>query len=97
MKRAAVISCISILSVFAAACGPVTLDLPDEIGADFDLDSFMAEIRDCDKLRDTFVSVVTEAADQVDRLAEASGGRIDPPALREKIEAIAVGDFFSIA
>lgn len=80
-----------------AACGPVSVDLPVDIGEDFDIDSVLDEIRDCDRLRDTFIAVVTEAADQLDALAERSGGRVSPPELREKVEAISVNEFFAIA
>ena len=79
--------------VTLAACGQVSVDLPVDIGDDFDIDSVLDEIRDCD----TFIAVVTEAADQLDALAERSGGRVSPPELREKVEAVSVNEFFAIA
>jgi hypothetical protein len=80
-----------------SSCGQVTVDLPDDIGSGFDLDSVLDEVRDCDKMSETFVAVVSRAADQIDDLAERSGGRVDPPELREKIEAISVTEYFRLA
>lgn len=96
--RAAPIRLLVTVTAFAlAACGQVSLSLPEDIGADFDIDSVLDDVRDCDRLRDTFVEVVTEASDQLDELADQSGGRVSPPELREKVEAISVNRFFTIA
>jgi hypothetical protein len=79
------------------SCGQVTVDLPGDIGEGFDLDTVLDEVRDCDKMSQTFVAVVSEAADQIDALAARSGGRVDPPELRKKIEAVSVTEYFRLA
>ncbi len=87
----------AITTMVVAGCGQVAVDLPIDIGEDFDLDSVLDEIRDCERLTDTFIAVVSEGADQLDALADRSGGRVSQPELREKIEAISVNEFFAIA
>lgn len=87
-----------LLFLLPVACGQVSIpDLPSDIGENFDLDAVLDDVRDCDAISRTFVAVVSEAADQVDTLAERSGGRVDPPDLREKIEAISVTEYFRLA
>ena len=90
---------ITVVSIaLLAACGQVAIpEIPTDIGAEFDLDSVLDEVRDCDRVSESFVAVVSEAADQIDELAGRSGGRVDPPELREKIDAISVTEYFAIA
>ena len=83
--------------VTLASCGQVTVDLPGDIGEGFDLDTVLEEVRDCDRMSQTFVAVVSEAADQIDALAARSGGRVNPPELRKKIDAVSVTEYFRLA
>lgn len=97
MHRRLLTSTIALTAILSA-CSQVSIpDLPSDIGENFDIDSVLDEIRDCDTITETFVAVVSEAADQIDALAERSDGRVDPPALREKIEAISVTEYFQLA
>jgi hypothetical protein len=86
-----------VLAVLLSACGSVSIEIPSDIGADFDIDQVLDEVRDCDAMSATFLEVVSAAADQVDRLAEAANGRVEPMELREKVEAISVSEYFALA
>lgn len=88
---------ILLAATLLTSCGSVSIDLPADIGADFDLDAVLTEMQDCDALSEAFVEVVTTAAAQADALAEASGGAIEPLELREKVEAISVSQYFGLA
>jgi uncharacterized protein YunC (DUF1805 family) len=79
------------------ACGGVSIDLPEEIGSDFDFDGVIEDLRDCDTLSDAFVAVVREAADDLDRLAEGSGGRVPAGELAGKVDVIVDNAYFEVA
>lgn len=88
---------LSLAVVLLAACGGVSVTLPDEIGPDFDLDQVLADLRDCDALSDTFVAVVREGAQDLDALAEASDGRVPAGELAAKVDVIADTAYFEMA
>lgn len=79
------------------ACGAVTVELPDEIGADFDLEATLDELGNCDTLSDTFVAVVRQAAADIDELSESTDGRVPAGELEEKVDVIVNGAYFEIA
>lgn len=83
--------------VLFTACGGVSVTLPDEIGADFDLDQVLGDLRDCDALSDTFVAVVREGAADLDELAEATDGRVPAGELAAKVDVIADTAYFEVA
>lgn len=85
------------LLLAVAACGSVTVNLPDEIGADFDLEATLGELTDCDTLSDTFVAVVRHAAADIDELAESSGGRVPAGELADKVDLVVDGAYFEVA
>lgn len=79
-----------------AACGSVTVTIPKDIGNGFDLDRTLSDLRDCGTLSDTFVAVVREAAQQLDDLAESSGGKVPSGVLTAKVDVIAKTSYFEI-
>lgn len=88
---------VMMTALLLVGCGEVTVNLPEEIGPDFDFDELLAEIKDCDRLSETFVSVVREAAEDIDELAEASGGRVQPGELAAKVDVIVQTRYFDLA
>jgi hypothetical protein len=91
-------SCALLASALVmAACGGVTIGLPDEIGADFDLEATLDDLRDCDTLGDTFVAVVRQAAADIDAMAEASGGRVPAGDLADRIDVLSAGAYWEVA
>lgn len=83
--------CVALL---LAACG-AGLATDGESG--IDLDSVLADLRDCDVLSDTFVAVVREAADDLDSLAEATGGRVPAGELAARVDDLTGNAYFEIA
>lgn len=79
------------------SCGGVNVDLPEEIGSDFDIDGLLEDLGDCDALSATFVAVVREAAEDLDELSERSGGRVPAAELTEKVDAIVDNAYFEVA
>lgn len=80
-----------------ASCGGVSIDLPEEIGSDFEIDGLLEDLGDCDALSETFVAVVREAAEDLDELSERSGGRVPAAELTEKVDAIVENSYFEVA
>lgn len=68
-----------------------------ELPAGGDLDAVLDELRDCDTLSETFVGVVREAAEDLDQVAAASGGRIPAPELADRVDTLTSNSFFAIA
>ena len=79
------------------SCGGVSVDIPEEIGSDFDIDSLLEDLGDCDALSATFVAVVREAAEDLDELSERSGGRVPAAELTEKVDTIVDNAYFEVA
>lgn len=79
------------------ACGGVSVNLPDEIGAGFDLEATLDDLRNCDTLSDTFVAVVREAAEDLDAMAEATGGRVPAAELAERVDVISSTAYWEVA
>lgn len=75
----------------------MTVNLPDEVGPDFDVESAIEEFRDCDTLSDTFIAVVRGAVEDLDEVSDATGGRIPAPQLSEKVDAVVDNAYFEIA
>jgi hypothetical protein len=80
-----------------SGCGGLTVNLPDEIGPDFEIGSVLDDLRDCDVLSKTFVAVVREAAEDIDALAEASGGRVPAAELTSRVDALTGTAYFEVA
>lgn len=85
------------LSIAVAACGGVSVSLPDEIGAGFDLEDTLDDLRNCDTLSDTFVAVVREAAEDLDAMAETTGGRVPATELAERVDVISGTAYWEVA
>lgn len=79
------------------SCGSVSIDIPEGIGSDFDIDGILEDLGDCDALSATFVAVVREAAEDLDELSERSGGRVPAAALTDKVDAIVDNAYFEVA
>lgn len=80
-----------------SGCGGVTVDLPEELGPDFEIGSVLDDLRDCDMLSETFVAVVREAAEDIDALAEGSGGRVPAAELTSRVDALTGTAYFEVA
>ena len=57
----------------------------------------LTDLRDCDRLSETFVAVVREAAEDLDNLAEASGGKVPTGDLATRLDEITGTAYFEIA
>lgn len=86
-----------LLAFVLASCGSVSVNLPDEIGAGFDLEATLDDLRNCDTLSDTFVAVVREAAEDLDALAETTGGRVPAAELAERVDVISSTTYWDVA
>ena len=86
-----------LLAVVLTACGGVSVSFPDEIGAGFDLESTLDDLRNCDTLSETFVAVVKEAAEDLDALAESTGGRVPAAELAERVDALSGTVYWEVA
>ena len=84
------------LALILAACGGISVQVPSEI-EDFDFDKVMGELRDCDRLSDTFVAVVRQMASDLDDLYEISGGRIPADELTEQVDTVVESGYFEVA
>jgi hypothetical protein len=62
------------MALLLGACAGVSVEVPAEI-TEFDFEQVMSELRDCDKLSETFVGVVRQMATDLDELSDVSGGR----------------------
>lgn len=85
----------ALLAAVLAGCGG--LALPEEIGTDFDLDGFLGELRDCDRLSETFVAVVREAAEDLDTVAERVGGLVPSQDIAAKVDLVSGTAYFEVA
>lgn len=91
------LSLFASLTIAVAACGGVSVSLPDEIGAGFDLEATLEGLRNCDTLSETFVAVVREAAEDLDALAESSGGRVPAAELAERVDTLSGTAYWEMA
>jgi hypothetical protein len=88
---------VTVLASVLAACGGVSVSLPEDIGAGFDLEATLDDLRNCDALSDTFVAVVREAAEDLDALAESTGGRVPAAELAERVDALSGTAYWEVA
>lgn len=72
------------------------MSLPDEIGAGFDLEATLDDLRNCDTLSDTFVAVVRQAAEDLDAMAAATGGRVPAAELAERVDVISSTAYWDV-
>lgn len=84
------------MALLLGACAGVSVEVPAEI-TEFDFDQVMSELRDCDKLSETFVGVVRQMATDLDELSDVSGGRIPANELSERIDTVVDSGYFEIA
>ena len=84
-----------VVGLLAASCDAA--GLPADIDADFDLEAVLSDLRDCDALSETFVAVVREAAEDVDSMAEATGGRVPAADLASRVDELTGNAYFAIA
>lgn len=85
----------ALTALVVTACGSVPT--PAEIGTGFDLGGVLDELGDCTALSETFVAVVKEAAEDLDAVAGATGGRVPAGDLAEKVDMMAGTTYFEIA
>jgi hypothetical protein len=97
MKRTLIgLIAVLLLTTGCAAAQETAQGLRDKI-ADIDIDATLDDLRDCDKLSETFVGLVGTAADAVDGLAERTNGRVPETDIRNAVDTIAVSKYFGIA
>lgn len=89
------IGILVVVGLVVASCDAA--GLPVDIEADFDLEAVLGDLRDCDTLSETFVAVVREAADDVDSMAEATGGRVPAADLASRVDELTGNAYFAIA
>ncbi len=85
-----------VAAVLLTACAGVSVELPSEI-AEFDVEQVMSDLRDCDKLSETFVGVVRQMAEDLDELSEVSGGRIAADELGDRVDTVVDSGYFEVA
>lgn len=96
MKRAVIALALCLALVGCDAVAESAQSLRDRL-ADIDLAQSLEGLRDCDRLSDTFVSVVGSAADALDSLSERTGGRVPETDVRNAVDTIAVSQYYDIA
>lgn len=89
MKRALIILCALTL----AAC---SAGLESEGGLDFSFEQTLDDLRNCDLLSETFVTVIKEATDQIDDLA-ATNERIPTAELSARVDDLTQSGYFAVA
>lgn len=86
---------LALMLALSACSGDASL--ADSILEDFNLEDTLDDLRDCDLLSDTFVSIVRQAATELDDLAAASGGRVPTAELTNRVDAVAETSYFALA
>lgn len=87
---------VATICLLLASCGGA-VEVPRSEDGRFDFDAMLEELRDCDALSATFVSVVREAAEEIDRMAEAANGRLPAAELADRVDAIVDTAYFEVA
>lgn len=96
LRRCVAIIALATIATGCAAAQETAQGWRDRI-ATIDIDSALEDLRDCDRLSETFVGVVQTAADAVDGLAERTDGRVPVTDIRTAVDNIAVSQYFEIA
>ena len=82
----------------AGGCSSVqekAVELRDRVSdIEFDLDSTLDQVRDCDRLSELFVSAVRTAAMSVDGLAERTDGRVPVTDIEDLVDKVSVSDYY---
>ena len=86
---------IAALMVTLSACSAAS-DSEGGFEFDFSLDETLEELRNCDLLSETFVTVIREATDQIDDLA-ASNERIPTAELSARVDDLTQSGYFAVA
>lgn len=86
---------VAVLVLTLSACSSAS----DSVGGfefDFSLDETLDELRNCDLLSETFVTVIKEATDQIDELA-ATNERIPTAELSARVDVLTQSGYFAVA
>jgi len=100
MHRWRLVAALVGLVVFVAACGDAAADARAKINEQvegLDVDQVLEDLRDCEKLSETFVGLVETGADAVDQLAETAEGRVPETEIRDMVDRVSANRFFEIA
>lgn len=63
---------------------------------EFSLDETLSDLRNCDLLSETFVTVIKDATDQIDDLATSSNGRIPTAELSDRVDDLTESGYFAV-
>lgn len=99
-RRGWVIASVLVVALLLAACETSAAEAGARIKERVDtisVEDVMADLRDCDKLSETFVGLVQTGADAIDELAETTEGRVPETEVRNVVDKIATNEFFEIA
>ena len=91
MKRALIV----LVALALSACA-TSLEAEGAVDFDFSLEETLDELRNCDLLSETFVTVIREATDQIDDLA-ASNERIPTAELSARVDDLTQSGYFAVA
>ncbi len=87
---------VTVLVLALSACSSA-MDSADGFEFDFSLDETLSDLRNCDLLSETFVTVIRDATDQLDGLSATSNGRIPTAELSARVDDLTESGYFAVA
>ncbi len=87
---------IAVVVLALSACSSA-LDTDGSFEFDFSLDETLQDLRNCDLLSETFVTVIKDATDQIDDLATSSNSRIPTAELSARVDDLTGSGYFAVA
>lgn len=87
---------IALLALTLAACSTAA-DSEGGFEFDFSLEETLDDLRNCDLLSETFVTVIKDATDQIDDLSASSNGRIPTAELSARVDDLTQSGYFAVA
>ena len=86
---------IAALTLILAACSS-TIETT-ALDFEFSIDETLQSLADCGLLSDAFVTVISDAATQLDDLAASTNGRIPTAELASRVERLTETGYFAVA
>ena len=86
---------VAALTLILAACSS-TIETAS-FDFEFSIDETLQSLADCDLLSDAFVTVISDAAIQLDDLAASTNGRIPTAELASRVERLTETGYFAVA
>ncbi len=87
---------IAVVVLALSACSSA-LDTEGGFEFEFSLDETLSDLRNCNLLSETFVTVIKDATDQIDDLAASSNGRIPTAELSARVDDLTGSGYFAVA